>query len=74
MPKWNRLRPPNENEYGQNSGIEIFDCNKKIVQLRKDTGEKRTFQLDSLLESGIPQEEVFEKVAIPVINVISMKS
>jgi predicted ATPase len=31
----------------------MFDCDRRVVQVRKDTGEKRTFQFDSLLEPGI---------------------
>ena len=64
-----RLRPPTENEIGSNSAIEVFDCNKRVMQIRKDTGEKRNFQFDSLLDPGIHQENVFNQVAIPVINV-----
>ena len=66
-----RLRPPNEQEQGVNSGIEVFDTARRVVQVRKDTGEKRSFQFDSLMEPGISQAKVFEQVAIPVINVRS---
>ena len=50
-----RLRPPNEQEQGVNSGIEVFDTARRVVQVRKETGEKRSFQFDSLMEPGISQ-------------------
>ncbi len=46
----------------------MFDCDRRVVQVRKETGEKRTFQFDSLLEPGVSQDKVFQQVAIPVIN------
>jgi hypothetical protein len=68
-----RLRPPTESELGTNSGIEVFDCAKRVIQVRKETGEKRSFAFDSLLEPGIAQEHVFTQVAVPVINVITLQ-
>jgi hypothetical protein len=46
----------------------MFDSQRKVVQIRKDTGEKRQFVFDSLLEPGIAQQQVFDQVAVPVIN------
>lgn len=37
--------------------------------MRKESGEKRSFQFDSLMDPGIAQENVFNQVAVPVINV-----
>ena len=47
------MRPLNADELRDKEGVEIFDCDRRLVQVRKDTGEKRSFQFDSLLEPGI---------------------
>eukprot|EP00347_Sterkiella_histriomuscorum_P000485 403375673 len=61
-----RLRPPNSEE--KQTSIEIFDPQRKYIQIKKDSVERKTFQLDSLMDPYISQEQVFHQVATPVIN------
>ncbi|CDW79952.1 UNKNOWN [Stylonychia lemnae] len=55
------MRPPNSDE--KQTSVEIFDPQRKCIQIRKDFNERKTFQLDSLMDPNITQSDVFNQVA-----------
>ena len=65
-----RIRPLSEDDiarYGQNSSVEYTDDSRGIVTLRKDY-EKKTFNFDSVFDGNSRQDEIFNKVAYPVVS------
>ena len=65
-----RIRPLSEDDiarYGQNSSVEYTDDSRGIVTLRKDY-EKKTFNFDSVFDGNSRQDEIFNRVAHPVVS------
>ena len=65
-----RIRPLSEDDvarYGQNSSVEYTDDSRGIVTLRKDY-EKKTFNFDSVFDGNSRQDDIFKKVAHPVVS------
>ena len=65
-----RIRPFNDddiNRYGRETSIDYSEDEKGIIVLRKEY-EKKLFNFDSVFDSAVPQHDVFQRVAVPVVN------
>lgn len=65
-----RIRPLSEDDiarYGQNSSVEYTDDSRGIVTLRKDY-EKKNFNFDSIFDGNSRQDDIFKRVAHPVVS------
>lgn len=65
-----RIRPFNDDDisrYGRESSIDLSDDEKGIIVLRKDY-EKKTYNFDSVFDSAVHQQIVYQRVANPVVS------
>ena len=65
-----RIRPFNDDDisrYGRESSIDYAEDEKGIIVLRKEY-EKKTFNFDSVFDATVPQQIVFDRVAVPVVS------
>ena len=65
-----RIRPINDDEItkGEQSSIKNIDYNNSALTVEKDY-EERNFSYDGIFGINSKQKDIFEKTAIPVINV-----
>ena len=65
-----RVRPLNDDDvsrYGRDSSVDYTDDSRGIIVLKKEY-DKKTFNFDSVFESSIQQDEIYSRVAQPVVN------
>jgi kinesin family protein 3/17 len=67
-----RVRPFTQDEtnrWGKETSIDMFDVGKRVVTVKKES-DRKTFVFDSLFDQNSRQNDIYSRVAAPVVTSI----